>query len=79
MKADIRNSMQMITELLNVVKSEERLKGENYMTTDEVTEKYKISRASLYRRKNDGYINCLQTGRVVRWPESEVKKNFKLK
>lgn len=48
-----------------------------YLTTEEACAKYKVSATTLFQRKREGRIDYWQDGRIVRWPETELRKLFK--
>lgn len=70
------------TDLAALVESIRRIEAkleaqEEYLTTIEACERFKISERTLYNRKKAGVLKAVQSGRVVRWPVSELNKNFK--
>lgn len=49
---------------------------EEYLTTEEACDRFKVSQTTLFERKRKGHIAPMQTGKVIRWPVSELNKLF---
>ena len=79
LKKEVVETKELVKSLIQEIKAERALKNESYLSTAEAIAKYKISKDSLYRRKSEGFIEVLQTGNVVRWPESQLQKLFKIR
>lgn len=70
------------TDLAELVEAVRRIEAkleaqDEYLTTIEACERFKVSERTLYNRKKAGVLKAIQSGRVVRWPVSELTKNFK--
>jgi excisionase family DNA binding protein len=52
---------------------------ETYLTTEEACAKYKVSATTLFQRKREGRIESWQDGRILRWPETELRKLYKIR
>ena len=51
------------------------LQEEKFLTVNEVSEKYKVSRTTLYLWRKKGYINfCTSGGKSVLFKDSEIRK-----
>jgi excisionase family DNA binding protein len=77
---ELQRMREQIAQLTAVVsKLAERNPEETYLTTEEACAKYKVSASTLFARKRENRINYWQDGRILRWPESELRKFSKLK
>lgn len=43
------------------------VKEKEFLTTEEVMERLRLSRATIYRRVNDGTLKCVKIGRRLRF------------
>lgn len=76
LKKEVMSIKGLVEQLIDQLKKAEQIKNENYLSTTEACDKYRISKPTLMGRSRLGFITPLKTGRTVRWAESDLQRLF---